>query len=400
MAYRWRRRVAVSMNLELGYTPADTAGEQYIQRINAWEAPRLPGLDHSNMRRWATSATWVPPDSQILVRHRSLDGNRRVVTNDRHPPPGFVIEYDLGVVHSFAQPGTKRLVASNNGYFCTPFEGILDDDFEGLGYIEEAALPMLDVLEVRREPESGEQVLVAGADDPLYNTAVPLAIVGFIEGYPVKPRHTPHNKIDWGITILLRDADPSSWRHRYSLGEKTTPESVALGGLWTRPANKLAALYMRSDGRLYSELLNGTPAVSPKLSAKLHWAAAPLNWPEGRPRSWAMRAAASRARMLAVEGPKKNVLPSPHLADILLGYVRRYPSPGWSPLFSATHPALVDQYLTRSELEAMDMGYRVDGVLGYVIDRGADRSYGSLPKEVKWASRFGQRRRYVEGFRP
>ncbi|MGH2832473.1 MAG: hypothetical protein ACRDK2_06820 [Solirubrobacteraceae bacterium] len=56
--------------------------------------------------------------------------------------------------------------------------------------------------------------------------------------------------------------------------------------------------------------------------------------------------------------------------------------------------------MTRSEIEATDMGYRVDGVLGYVLDRHADRSREALPTEVKWASRFGQRRRYVEGHTP
>ena len=87
-------------------------------------------------------------------------------------------------------------------------------------------------------------------------------------------------------------------------------------------------------------------------------------------------------------------------ASMLLGYLRREPSPGWSPLFSAVHPALPDQYVTRSELEATDMGYRVEGILGYVLDRWADRSRDALPAEVKWASRFGQQRRYHEGPTP
>jgi hypothetical protein len=82
---------------------------------------------------------------------------------------------------------------------------------------------------------------------------------------------------------------------------------------------------------------------------------------------------------------------------LLVGYLRGEPCPGWSPLFSAVHPALPDQYVTRSELEATDMGYRVEGVLGYVLDKWADRSREALPAEVKWASRFGQRRRYLEG---
>jgi hypothetical protein len=388
------------MNLELGYVLAGTDGERIIQRMNAWEAPHLPGLDHSNMRRWATVATWVPPDSQILARHRSLDGSRCVVTNNRQAPDGFAIEYDLGLVHSFAQPGTKRLVASKNGYFCTPFEGLLDDGFEGLGYVEEAGLPMLEILELRQDPASGEQVLVAGADDPLYQRTTPIAPLGFIEGYPINPRHAPEHEIDWGIIMLRRSVDYVAWRHRYDIGEKRISGSVSLGGLWSRPATNLVPLYLQANGRLASDLLSDASISRRKLRAKLRWAAAPLSWPEGRPQSWAARAAASRARMLVTADNHEGPPYSSSKADTALGYVRRDHEPGWSPLFSATHPALADQYVTRSELEATDMGYQVDGLLGYVIDRFADRSSDALPREIKWASHFGQRRRYIEGFRP
>ena len=56
--------------------------------------------------------------------------------------------------------------------------------------------------------------------------------------------------------------------------------------------------------------------------------------------------------------------------------------------------------MTRSALEAGDMGYTVQGILGYVLDRFADRTRESLPAEIKWASRFGQKRRYDEGPQP
>ena len=388
------------MNLELGYVPAGMASERIIQRMNAWEAPHLPGLDHKNMRRWATGATWVPPDSQILVRHRSVDGKRCVVTNDRVSPQGFAIEYDLGLVHSFAQPGTRRLIASENGYFCTPFEGGLDEGFKGLGYVEGAALPMLEVLELRQDPASGDHVLVAGADDPLYEAAIPVAALGFIEGYPINPRHPPRHEIEWGIATLQRSADPVRWRHRYRVDDERAPNSVALGGLWTRPANGLVALYQGTDSRLTSDLLVGPSVTERRLRTRLRWATAPLSWPEGRPRSWAARAAAGRARKLVIGDNREDPPSTSPQTDTLLGYMQREHSPGWSPIFSATHPALVDQYVTRSELEATDMGYKLDGVLGYVIDRCADRSRDALPGEVKWASRFGQKRRYLEGPAP
>ena len=385
------------MNTELGYMAATTAGERVVQRMNAWESPRLPGLDHKNVRRLFSGPTWVPPDSLILVRHRSADGVRRIVTNDRQPPPGFAIEYDLGLVHSFAQPGTRRLIASENGYFCTPFEGGLDDAYDGLGYVEEAALPMLQALELRRDNASGEQVLVAGVDDPLNDTTVPVAHLGFIEGYPINPRHAPQHEIDWGMTTLLRNTDLKRWRHVYSTTAEPPPGIVALGGLWIHPGNGLVALSVDAHGRLTSDLLGDDYADERELKAKLRWTVAPLSWPRGRPKAWAARAAASRARMLIAKdvyvGGSTLSIPT----GAVLGYMRNAPSPGWSPLFSATHPALPDQYVTRSELEATDMGYKVDGILGYAIDRFADRSLDALPNEIKWASHFGHGRRYIEG---
>jgi hypothetical protein len=388
------------VRLELGYAAAENPGVRVIQQVNAWEAPRLPGLDHENMRRWATSATWFPPDSRILVRHRSLDGSCRVVTNDRNSPDGFIVEYDLGLVHSFAQPGTKRLIGSKHSYFSTPFEGGLDEGFVGLGYVEEAPLPMLEVLELREDPISGDHLLVAGPDDPLYHHAIPITSLGFIEGYPINPRHAPHSPINWGTVTLLRSADLALWRHRYQVGDERIDGSIALGGLWTRPANGLLPLYLNRVDRLTSELLPATLATVPRLSTRLRWAAAPLTWPKGRPRSWAVRAAASRGRKLIASDRSTLALQSQSHVDTLLGYAKKDNAPGWSAIYSATHPALGDQFVTRSELEATDMGYDIDGVLGYVIDRFADRSRDDLPDEIKWASHFGHRRRYVEGTRP
>jgi hypothetical protein len=388
------------MTLELGFIPAETAGEQFIQNTNAWEAPRLPGLDQKNMRRWASGATWVPPDSKILVRHRSLDGTRRLVTNDRRPPEGFSLEYDLGLVHSFAQPGTRRLIASKSGYFCSQFEGGLDDGYDALGYVEEAPLPLLQALELRRDRDTGNFVLVAGADDPLHHATVFVASLGFIEGYPINPRHPPRNEIDWGTAVLLRRTDTGQWRHSYIVESDRTAADIALGGVWTLPAQNLATLYLDGDGRMSSDILKVTPIRGHRLKAKIRWAAAPLGWPEGMPRSWAARAVAGRARKLLARDSDmfNSSLMVPE--ETILGYVRKHPRPGWSPIFSATHPALMDQYVTRSELEATDMGYSIDGVLGYVIDRFVDRSHNALPDEIKWASRFGQRRRYVEGPNP
>src|SRR5438132_14373007 len=103
----------------------------------------LPSLDPRSSRRWGDSPTWTPPRWQLLVRHRSHDGARRVLTNDREPPRGFSIEYDLGLLHRYAQPGTQRLIASKPAshgppqhYVRTIAEGELDEGYAMLGYLE------------------------------------------------------------------------------------------------------------------------------------------------------------------------------------------------------------------------------------------------------------------------
>lgn len=400
-----------SVTMELGYILASTAAERSVQRWNAWESPRLPTVDHVGMRRWASAATWTPPGCQPLVRHRAVDGSRRIITNDRTPPDGYVIEYDLGMAHRFGQPGTQKVIVyeqsdrSGSSYFRTPFEGGLADGYRELGYVENAPLPMLDVLKLRYDMANDEEVLVAGVDDPLYGTAIPVATLGFVESYPIQPRHPPDRKVDWSFVVLLRSVDSAHWRHRYRVEAKPDSAAVTLGGLWTRSGSGFVALYRNADGTVTSELC---PRVPKRVAvhAQLRWAGAPLSWTEGRPRAWAVRAMAGRLKALAAIRQRDTRY---HLASsvesvtagrTLLGYLRRLPSPGWSPLFSAIHPAVADQYVTRSEVEATDMGYVIEGVLGYVFDRFADRSPEAFPAEVKWASHFGQRRRYIEGPRP
>ncbi len=397
--------------MELQYTTPPNEAERQTQRWTAWESPSLPTVaDESNMRRWASAATWTPPGCQLLVRHRAVDGPRRIVTNDRVSPDGFEIEYDLGVVHRFAHPGTQRLIVRDRcdtglpKYSRTRFEGELADDYTGLGYVEQAPLPMLDVLEVRREGLSGENILVAGVDDPLYDATVPVSVLGFIESYPIQPRHPPDAQVEWSLVSLFRSADHLRWRHQYSLESDGAPR-VCLGGLWGRAGSGFVPLYRDSRGWLISQLVPQS-RVRPSPRSQLIWAGAPLKWAGARPRLWAARATGARIRtaMIEVRRESRDRLEAQGVQDAdgsaLLGYLRRKSSPGWSPLFSSRHPALNDQYITRSEVEATDMGYIVEGILGYTLDRFADRPREEDLVEIKWAAHFGQRRRYIEGRRP
>lgn len=380
------------MKLSLGYTDPGGESERWIARRNAGAAPRLPEAGVGKPARTANSGTWTPPGTMLLVRHRSTDGRRCIVTNDRLSPPGYAIEHDLGLVHATGELGTKRLiVAEDGGFFTTHAEGLLADGYCALGYVEQTLLPLLDPLELRVDPTSERLTLVAGPSDPLHATATPVAKLGFLESYPINPRRRADPRITWRVCALLRAADADHWRHSYTIREQPGADEVSLGGLWQDPGHGLIPLRRQRDGLLTSELL--TPASVRRVwLARTKWAAAPLNWTEGRPHSWAIRAVGGRIRALARHRQPEDV----H-EPAVLGHIRRTPARGWGPLFSATHPALGDQYLTRSEIEAVDLGYRVDGVIGYVMDGLATRTRGHLPAEVKWGSRFGQRRRYAEG---
>ena len=176
--------------MELEFRLSSEPSVRQIEQFNAWQAPLLPSLDPRSVRRWVDSPTWTPADTQPLVRHRSHDGTRWVVTTGRTPPRGFAIEYDLGLVHRFAQPGTRRLLVrqpSPDGprrYLHASAEGELDAGYAALGYVEAAPLPMLDALELCREPSSGAELLVAGVHDPLFDKVVHLQVLGFVEADP------------------------------------------------------------------------------------------------------------------------------------------------------------------------------------------------------------------------
>jgi hypothetical protein len=384
------------MSVDIEYPEAATAARRWVQERNAHEAPRLPTWTGQGLRRLSGAPAWIPPGTMILVRHRSEDGLRRVVTTDRHSPRGFAVEYDLGLVHRNAQPGTERLIASKDGYFITPVEGQLAVSYRALGYVEQAPLPMLDVLELRRDPDSKQSVLVAGPYDPLYESTIPVRVLGFVESYPINPRVVACPSVDWAIGTLVRTVDPERWRHDYHVtSEQGDGHGVALGGLWLRPGPGFVPL-RREDGRLATSLV-ARRTGGPNWTARLRWTAAPLAWAEWRPRAWAVRASAGRLRALARERSRHSEIAGRTDLAVTLGYLRRDPAPGWTQVFSGTHPVLQDQYLTRSEIEASDMGYKIDGLLGYVMDRFAIPSDQMVLAEVKWASRFGQRRRYSEG---
>lgn len=367
--------------LDLNYgPPADRPAARAIQSVS-WEAPRLPGPRPGTARRWDESVGWTPPETQPLCRHVSLVNGRRIVTNDRRPPPGFALEFDLGVVHVLAMPGTRRLIARSNRFELTDDQGELREGWSCHGYIEQAPLPLLEPLELRRTPE-GEEVLSGGGEDPLLALADAVCTLGWIEPFPIPPRGKVLHTGPWaGLSVLRREVELSSWRHRYRTGPADARSGGAvLGSLHRYPGRDLIALKRRADGRLISDLAQpGRASRDPrKIGA---WVVAPLGWNGDGPPEGSHGIASARLRHLARRyGDRRR---SGDEGEVI-GWLRREETPGCSPLISSTHPITGDQYVTCSAEEAIGLGFLPDGILGYILDASAARSAGAA-RPIPWA---------------
>ena len=265
--------------------------------------PAIPALPANHVRRWTLSHSWLPPETLPLVRHRRLGGDERIVTNDRAPAPGYAIEFDLGVVNRFQPAGTAELRAhAEEGFVAIP------DEDEGaplmreprhpdcLGFVEEAAFPLLDPLEVGFHPPSGQWVLVCGAGDPLSGEVENRRTLGFVEAFPNHPRLAPLVGHPYGLRPLIRTVDDASRRHRY--GVETAPAgeiSLELGALHTEPSPDSVPLRLADDSVVVEE---PAPAASePGVKTSARWALAPLTWRGAGPRARGARSTSRATRL-------------------------------------------------------------------------------------------------------
>jgi glycosyltransferase involved in cell wall biosynthesis len=355
-----------SSRLNVNYDRSGDRSEVAMRDAVAHQPPRLPELTAGTVRRWDTSKAWMPPGTQPLCRHIEIDGERRIVSNDPEPPTGYELEFELGAPHTHAAPGTRRLVQAAEDFELSDEQNELGKDRHAYGFVEQQPLPLLEHLELRRAPETGQPVLVAGPDDPLFDLAEPVGSLGWIEPQPILPRRDLLHIGPWGVDRLWRYHDPAAWRHRYttdlSLGGAG---ATALGSLFRDPAGDLVALRLRRDGRLASDMARpGRASRDPRKIGG--WIGAPMK-AAGQGRA---RAAASRLRHLATHpGARRRT----ETGGDVLGWMRTVDSPGCSPLLSSTHPVTGDQLATCSVKEALAHGYLPDGVLGYILDAGSDR---------------------------
>jgi glycosyltransferase involved in cell wall biosynthesis len=365
--------------LDLNLSGSKHGAERAVRHMLAHQTPRLPELTPGTVRRWDPSEPWTPPQTQLLCRHLDPKTGFRAVNVERKSPPGYEFERVLGCTRLFPAPGARRLVHANHTFELGEEGGELAEGEYDLGYVEEQPLPMLEALELRRVPGTGQEILVAGAEDPLIYESEQLEVLGWIEAHPILPlaRDILHTG-PWAVVSLRRQVDYATWRHSYRVQPPGEPvEGVELGALRRYRGPGLVALRLRSDGRLASELVDpGRASRDPRKIGR--WLTEPLA-ADRRP-NVRMRGAASRLRHFARHFRARR------LADeegVTLGYLPRQHMPGCSTLYSTIHPVTGDQLVTRSPHEATDAGYVMDGILGAIFDPPGD---AAAPSEaMPWA---------------
>ncbi len=337
--------------------------EAAMRHMVVHQTPRLPELTPGTVRRWKQSEPWTPPQTQLLYRFIDPRTQFRTVLPDKKPPPGYMLERVLGSTHLVSLPDTKRVVHANHSFKVTDRHGELVEGEYHMGYVEQEQLVLMDPLELRRVPETGQETLVAGRGDPLFHSSEPLGTLGWIEACPILPRasevlHTG----PWAVVSLRRQADARGWRHSYSVGAvDERPGEGDIGSLRRYPGPEMIALRLRPDGRLDSELcLPGRASRDPRKIAR--WIVEPLragSSPDG------IKGVASRARHLTLHHRARRLAGND---GETLGYLCRENISGCSTLFSTIHPVTGDQLVTRYPQEATDNGYLMDGILGAIFD--------------------------------
>lgn len=251
----------------------------------------------------------------------------------------------------------RRLVHANHSFELTDDQDALDEGRHSLGYVEQQPLPQLERLELWRMPETGQEILVAGPRDPLYEVAEPISDCGWIEAFPLNPQDEIQYTGPWRAIGLKRLVERGGLRHRYTTAE-VGEDATVLGSLYPYPGDGLIALRLRGDGRLASDRAQpGRASRDPRRFAR--WLAEPPQ----KPAEGTIRHAGGRLAHLAVSARDRRLIDDD---GVVLGGLRREGGRNLFPLFSTTHPVTGDQLITCSPQDAIARGYLQDGVLGYI----------------------------------
>ncbi len=369
--------------------------------------PAIPALPWDAIRRWLALESWIPPETELLTRHREIGGEHRVVRRGAESPAGYQLEFHLGAIQRFSPPGTVRLVVDRDGTPRTAPRGSpRSEDDEELGHLEEAALPLLDPIELAVLAD-GSTTLVCTERDPVRTGAVRLQHLGFIESYPNEPvlppdvRHPSHGRV-----ALLRCLEARRRRHHYCLtgtNAKADGSVVGeLGALHLTAESGSVPVWIDSDDRVSTDKYQPR-VVSPDARQLVHWVGAPAGWRDfgrhgGRARAVlrrgldaaaiAIAARRRRGRSAERDARPRDIPAAP--GATLVGYLYAEDGPRRRELFAAQHPVTGDQLLTLHPLEAADMGYGQPVGLGYVlVDLPFTGTLAMRRVAVPWASRFG-----------
>lgn len=377
--------------------PEGSRAERSERSLRLAAKPAFAGVAAS-VARWTDAPTWLPACTAPLVRSQRFGFEEWTATATTLPPEGYIPEYYLGVVHLRALQGTKRITRDNeHGYVSVALGGkpTADEMDESLGYVEEVAFTMLEPLLVCRHVGTGAPLLICGEDDPLRGSVEwpPLAVLGYIDRFPVNPREVPTTPPTraW-LRGLLRVVDPGARRHRVALGAMPPGQHPwELGALLDRDPGGGVATWIDADGRLHTD--NYAPTRHPyDVRRTLRWVGAPANWRgfgRGQARARAMVRRSIEAARHTVDRPGLAAsLPRPGEPVAWL-----LPDPGLDrhPIFSAIHPVTADQLVTRDPSEARELGYSRARILGYALSLAPVTGMLRRPHmSIPWGSRFGE----------
>jgi hypothetical protein len=397
-------------DLALAQRQPQTAAGRAERRGRHALAPVLPGLPRDGIRRWVGSGTWTPVETIPLCRHRRIGGEDRVFTNSRIPPPGHEIEFDLGTIQYFPKPGTHPLVVDERGVprLAEPEEvgrgvgtSLIDPDATDppgggvrvIGHLEQVPFPMFLALEAGVDPTTGQTVLVSSTDDQLGPRVVDRRTLGFIESYPIEPRHPPTSDYSLGLAGLVCGVDQGGRRHVYEVG--AVPDGVLVGELGSVLTDDRPGLIPLRCGP-GGVVTTGRDLVVPErpsLHVAARWTLAPLAWRGPWGRVARLRAVARRTleTLLAFLGLTR--AGSGGRGERDLGFLLPDPGQGRVSLYSSFNPVNGDQLLTRTIHAAATMGYTPPVLLGYLRTTTPVTGVRRLRAvAVPGASRFGANR--------
>jgi glycosyltransferase involved in cell wall biosynthesis len=351
--------------------------------------PLTPGSDGYDVPRWKDTPTWVPALSSLVIRYRERYGERRIVTSGPQPV-GYIGEHNLGTLRSTGLEGTIRVAREGGRYIALPRGEWrkLSDDAEHLGYAELAPLPGLEALGRAVHRETGEELLVTMAEDPILGSVDVIETLGFIDPFPLKPRKVPTTQRPDGLLGLVATADLAARRFRYGIGEVPEGEPLGeLGGLAESEMQGAIPAWI-VDGRLLTDR-HRPPEIASGAASAARWIAEPAAWRDLAPRSAQAKVA---IRRLAVTTTRRSrpAAPPPEPDEEPAGWLFETERPGMAPLFAAYHPVTGDQLLSRAPDEAAHMGYVGPTLLGYL--RLLAPLTGQLEQRhlpIPWARRFG-----------